>query len=69
VSTLLPALLPHYSKSLVAAAAQRSKVARSSSEKASTFSLSTSMVPTTFRPARSTIGTIISERVLPKAVR
>ena len=36
---------------------------------ASTFSLSTSMVPTTFRPARSTTGTMISERVEPKAVR
>jgi hypothetical protein len=65
----LPALGPYSSKSAATAAAQRSKAARSSSEKAFTCSLSTSMVPTTFRPARSATGTMISERVLPKAVR
>jgi hypothetical protein len=66
---LPPITMNCYPKSRATAAAQRSNTARSSSEKASSSSLSTSMVPMTLRPARSTTGTMISERVLPKAVR
>ena len=45
------------------AAAQRSSVVRSASVNAFLCSLSTSIVPTTFRVAGSMTGTMISERV------